>query len=122
MADAKPRRKITIRTLQKRMRDGEAITQLAAYDYRTAVVADRLGIDILCVSDTGGMILFGFLVQWPTILTLAMFPILTFMYWRLALVEEREAERAFGDEYRRYASRTPRFLPRLSRQAPTPAE
>ena len=29
----------------------------AAYDYRTAVVADRLGMDILCVSDTGGMIL-----------------------------------------------------------------
>ena len=53
------RRKVTIRTLQKKMREGEAITQLAAYDYRTAVVADRLGMDILCVSDTGGMILFG---------------------------------------------------------------
>ena len=41
------------------MKRGEPITQLAAYDYRTAVVADRLGMDILCVSDTGGMILFG---------------------------------------------------------------
>ena len=41
------------------MEAGEPITQLAAYDYRTAVVADRLGMDILCVSDTGGMILFG---------------------------------------------------------------
>ena len=41
------------------MAKGEPITMLAAYDYRTAVVADRLGIDILCVSDTGGMILFG---------------------------------------------------------------
>ncbi len=59
MADAKPRRKVTIRTLQKRMRDNEAITQMAVYDYRTAVVSDRLGMDILCVSDTGGMILFG---------------------------------------------------------------
>ncbi len=59
MADTAKRRKITIRTLQKKMRDEEAITQLAAYDYRTAVVADRLGMDILCVSDTGGMILFG---------------------------------------------------------------
>ena len=38
---------------------GEPITQLAAYDYRTAVISDRLGMDILCVSDTGGMILFG---------------------------------------------------------------
>jgi len=59
MVDSPKRRKVTIRTLQKKMREGEAITQLAAYDYRTAVVADRLGMDILCVSDTGGMILFG---------------------------------------------------------------
>jgi len=59
MADAPKRRKITINTLKAKMRRGEAITQLAAYDYRTAVVSDRLGMDILCVSDTGGMILFG---------------------------------------------------------------
>jgi len=59
MVDTVKRRKVTIRTLQKKMREGEAITQLAAYDYRTAVVSDRLGMDILCVSDTGGMILFG---------------------------------------------------------------
>ena len=58
MAEAK-RRKITIRTLQKMMREGDQITQLAVYDFRNAVIADRLGIDILCVSDTGGMILFG---------------------------------------------------------------
>jgi 3-methyl-2-oxobutanoate hydroxymethyltransferase len=43
----------------KKMREGEPITQLAVYDYRNAVIADRLGIDILCVSDTGGMVLFG---------------------------------------------------------------
>ena len=59
MSDAKPRRKVTFKTLQKKMEAWEPITQLAAYDYRTAVVADRLGMDILCVSDTGGMILFG---------------------------------------------------------------
>ena len=58
MADQK-RRKVTIPQLMKKMREGEAITQLAVYDYRTAVVSDRLGMDILCVSDTGGMILFG---------------------------------------------------------------
>ena len=57
--DAPPRRKVTIPMLQRKMREGTPITQLAAYDYRTAVVADRLGMDILCVSDTGGMILFG---------------------------------------------------------------
>ena len=59
MAEAPARKKVTINTLNAKMKKGEPITQLAAYDYRTAVVADRLGIDILCVSDTGGMILFG---------------------------------------------------------------
>ena len=58
MSDTPPRRKVTYKTLLKKMEKGEPITQLAAYDYRTAVVADRLGMDILCVSDTGGMILF----------------------------------------------------------------
>ena len=53
------RRKVTIPSLMKKMRDGVAIVQMAVYDYRSAVVADRLGIDILCVSDTGGMVLFG---------------------------------------------------------------
>ncbi len=59
------------------------------------------------------MILVGFLFQWPTILTLAMFPILLVMYWRLALSEEREVEAEFGDAYRRYAARVPRFVPHL---------
>ena len=58
MAEAPARKKITITTLMGKMKKGAPITQLAAYDYRTAVVADRLGVDILCVSDTGGMILF----------------------------------------------------------------
>lgn len=53
------RKKTTIRELQRKMRDDERIVQMAIYDYRSAVLADRLGIDILCVSDTGGMILFG---------------------------------------------------------------
>ena len=60
MPDApKRRRKVTTRTLAKKMADGEQIVQMAIYDYRSAVIADRLDIDILCVSDTGGMILFG---------------------------------------------------------------
>ena len=50
------------------------------------------------------LIMAGFLVQWPTILTLAMFPILTVMYWRLALHEEREVEAELGDVYRKYAA------------------
>ncbi len=59
------------------------------------------------------LILIGFLLQWPTILTLAMFPILLVMYWRLALREEREVEAELGDIYRRYAASVPRFVPRL---------
>jgi 3-methyl-2-oxobutanoate hydroxymethyltransferase len=53
------RRKVTIPSLVAKMRSDEQIVQLAVYEYRHAVIADRLGIDILCVSDTGGMVLFG---------------------------------------------------------------
>ena len=59
------------------------------------------------------LILFGFLLQWPTLLTLAMFPVLTYMYLRLARREEREVEDEFGDNYRRYAAATPAFFPHL---------
>ena len=58
------------------------------------------------------LIMFGFLLQWPTILTLAMFPILVTMYLLLARREERDAEAEFADAYRRYAARVPAFVPR----------
>ena len=58
------------------------------------------------------MIMIGFLFQWPTLLTLAMFPVLLIMYWRLALKEEREVEAQLGDVYRNYAAQVPRFIPR----------
>jgi protein-S-isoprenylcysteine O-methyltransferase Ste14 len=58
------------------------------------------------------LIMFGFLLQWPTILTLLMFPVLVWMYTRLARQEERDALAEFGDEYRRYAENTPAFFPR----------
>ena len=59
------------------------------------------------------LIMFGFLLQWPTILTLAMFPVLCYMYVRLAMTEEKSAEEKFGELWRSYAARTPRFIPRL---------
>lgn len=59
-------------------------------------------------------IMFGFLLQWPTLLTLAMFPILVVMYVRLAISEERDSERAFGEAWEAYAATTPRFIPHLS--------
>jgi len=61
------------------------------------------------------VILLGFLLQWPTLLTLLMFPVLLLMYGRLARSEEREMETRFGEVYRHYAERTPRFLPKLGR-------
>lgn len=62
-------------------------------------------------------IMFGFLLQWPTLLTLAMFPVLLYMYVRLARTEEREAARAFGQAWNEYATRTPAFLPAMTRAA-----
>ena len=64
------------------------------------------------------LILLGFLLQWPTLLTLAMFPILLVMYGRLAVTEEAEMRARFGAAFDRYAARTPRFVPHLRRQAP----
>lgn len=57
------------------------------------------------------VIMLGFLLQWPTLLTLLMFPILAWTYVRLARSEEREAMAEFGDEYRRYRDVTPAFVP-----------
>ena len=62
------------------------------------------------------LIMLGFLVQWPTLLTLLMFPVLLWMYLRLARREEREVENTFGDTYRRYAAATPAFFPHLRQQ------
>src|SRR5215207_11292 len=59
------------------------------------------------------LIMIGFLLQWPTLITLVMFPLLVAMYVRLARREEREVEETFGEEYTRYAATTPAFFPRL---------
>ncbi|MHB1131593.1 MAG: methyltransferase family protein [Chloroflexota bacterium] len=65
-------------------------------------------------------VLAGFLIQWPTIPTALMFPVLVVMYRRLARREEAEALAQFGERYARYAASTPRFLPRFGRAAQTP--
>ena len=66
------------------------------------------------------LIMFGFLLQWPTILTLAMFPVLVVMYGYLAKREEEDMLGRFGPQYREYAARTPRFFPRLGADNPVP--
>ena len=60
-----------------------------------------------------GLIMLGFLAQWPTLLTLLMFPVLVAMYVRLAGREERESRAVFGSQWDAYAARTPAFFPRL---------
>ncbi len=60
-------------------------------------------------------IMLGFLLQWPTILTLLMFPVLVVMYVQLARREERDALAEFGEAYVRYAENTPAFIPRWGR-------
>ena len=80
---------------------------IAAYFLLTEQRADFLGaLPFL-------LILSGFLLQWPTLLTLAMFPILLVMYGRLALTEEAQMRTRFGDAFERYARQTPRFFPRM---------
>ncbi|WP_028455126.1 methyltransferase family protein [Chitinilyticum litopenaei] len=61
------------------------------------------------------LILLGFLFQWPTLLTLLMFPLLLLMYGRLAIAEEREMQREFSEDYQLYMNRTPRFIPDVKR-------
>ncbi|HEY4479821.1 MAG TPA: isoprenylcysteine carboxylmethyltransferase family protein [Candidatus Paceibacterota bacterium] len=61
------------------------------------------------------IIMFGFLLQWPTILTVVMFPILVWMYTRLARSEERDAQKEFGAMWDEYAKKTPAFVPRTKK-------
>jgi protein-S-isoprenylcysteine O-methyltransferase Ste14 len=59
------------------------------------------------------VIMFGFLLQWPTLLTVIMFPILVWMYTRLAKSEEKDAQTEFGEQWDEYAKKTPAFIPKL---------
>lgn len=60
------------------------------------------------------LVMLGFLLQWPTLLTLVMFPVLVVMYVRLARHEEQEVRAEFGNAYARYAAKTPAWIPHVS--------
>ena len=68
------------------------------------------------------LIMFGFLLQWPTLVTLIMFPVLVLVYLALARREERDALAQFGEGYRSYMAKTPAFIPRLGGVPGKPAE
>lgn len=59
------------------------------------------------------LVIAGFLVQWPTLLTVLMAPILIYAYVRLARSEERAMEQQFGQRYIDYARHVPAFFPPL---------
>jgi len=59
------------------------------------------------------LIMTGFLLQWPTLVTLAMYPVLVAMYALLGKREERDMLEQFGDQYRRYAAAVPAFIPKV---------
>jgi len=60
------------------------------------------------------LIMFGWLIHWPTLLTLILFPILVGVYYGLAMKEEKGLEEVFGAQYQKYKARTQRFFPRLA--------
>jgi protein-S-isoprenylcysteine O-methyltransferase Ste14 len=63
---------------------------------------------------TGIMLaVFGQIVHWPTIVTLALFPVIVLVYIRLARKEERAMIGRFGMEYRDYMEHVPMFFPRV---------
>ena len=61
------------------------------------------------------LVMIGFLLQWPTLPTVIMFPVLVYFYVRLARGEEREVAARFGDAWTAYAARVPGFIPRRRR-------
>jgi len=52
------------------------------------------------------------IVHWPTVFSVALFPVIVLAYYLLARSEERKVEEEFGDEYRDYRKRVPMFIPR----------
>lgn len=57
------------------------------------------------------LVVAGFNIQWPTLPTLLMAPVLITMYVLLARREDRELASRYGTAFRNYAARTPAFLP-----------
>lgn len=58
------------------------------------------------------LVIFGQLVHWPTVFTLALAPVIVWLYVRLARWEETRLIERYGDQYRKYQQRVPMFIPR----------
>ncbi len=62
------------------------------------------------------LMIIGFLVQWPTIITLIMAPVLLVMYAKLAKKEEKTMIEQFGEKYTEYSKQVPAFIPTIRRK------
>ena len=61
------------------------------------------------------LISFGFLIQWPTLITLILFPFLVVMYYKLAKREEKDIEEKYKKKYLNYKEKVPMFIPHIKR-------
>jgi protein-S-isoprenylcysteine O-methyltransferase Ste14 len=64
------------------------------------------------------LVMAGWLLQWPTIPTLLMFPILAAVYARLARAEEHEVAARFDRDWTAYATRVHRYIPHRPQASP----
>lgn len=57
------------------------------------------------------LIITGWMLHWATTITVVMYPVLLYIYYRLSLSEEKKMKEQFGDEYTDYKNRTWMFFP-----------
>jgi 3-methyl-2-oxobutanoate hydroxymethyltransferase len=53
------RKKVTLLDLQRKKEEGQPISMLTAYDYSSATLADKAGVDAILVGDSLGMVMLG---------------------------------------------------------------
>ena len=59
------------------------------------------------------LITLGMNVLWVTFSTLALWPVLAFLYYRLAKEEDNQNEEKFGEEFMKYKNDVPMFFPKM---------
>lgn len=59
------------------------------------------------------LVMIGFLIQWPTLITLLMFPVLLAAYVRLAAKEDKFLDCVHGETYRSYRQAVPGWVPQI---------
>lgn len=63
------------------------------------------------------LLTFGMNLEWMTVFTVLLWPVIAVLYYRLAKTEEKYSEELFGEEYRKYKRTVPMFVPRIRKEA-----